>query len=98
MLASRGTLVIESADYGHVYEMPNFGGLPTTTLDTKAKILDSLETAYFKATGRRVSLAEVLKKSSPLRKEGDVAKLGANRRQVRQASDARCGYAGRGSG
>lgn len=75
MLQAEGRLVVESKDFGNVYEMPNLGGVPERTLDSKAKILGELEKDYQAATGKPLELAEVLKTSSPLRKEGDVAKL-----------------------
>jgi hypothetical protein len=67
--------VVRSADVGRAYEVANLGGVPETTLDAKAGILSQLEDAYRKATGKELKLAEILKPSSALRKEGGVAKL-----------------------
>ncbi|HYP24623.1 MAG TPA: hypothetical protein VEV43_13720, partial [Actinomycetota bacterium] len=69
-----GATIVQSSDLGNVYELPNLGGVPETTLDAKAAILKSLETEYFEKTGQTLHLAEVLKPSSALRKVGGVAK------------------------
>ncbi|HYO61193.1 MAG TPA: hypothetical protein VEU29_04790, partial [Actinomycetota bacterium] len=69
-----GATVVQSSDLGNVYELPNRGGVPETTLDAKAGILKSLEQEYVEKTGRQIRLAEVLKPSSALRKPGGVAK------------------------
>jgi hypothetical protein len=69
-----GATIVQSSDLGNVYELPNVGGVPETTIEAKAGILGSLEQEYFEKTGNRIRLAEVLKPSSPLRKPGGVAK------------------------
>ena len=69
-----GATVVQSSDLGNVYELPNLGGVPETTLEAKAAILKSLEQEYFEKTGLQLQLAEVLKPSSALRKVGGVAK------------------------
>ncbi|HYO61807.1 MAG TPA: hypothetical protein VEU29_07900 [Actinomycetota bacterium] len=69
-----GATVVQSSDLGNVYELPNLGGVPETTLEAKAGILKSLEMEYFEKTGLELHLAEVLKPSSALRKVGGVAK------------------------
>lgn len=69
-----GATIVQSSDLGNVYEMPNLGGVPETTLEAKAGILRSLEQEYLEKTGQTLHLAEVLKPSSALRKVGGVAK------------------------
>lgn len=69
-----GATIVQSSDLGDIYELPNLGGVPETTLEAKAGILKSLEQEYLAKTGRQIQLAEVLKPSSPLRKPGGVAK------------------------
>lgn len=69
-----GATIVQSSDLGNVYELPNLGGVPETTLDAKAGILKSLEMEYLEKTGQQLQLAEVLKPSSALRKVGGVAK------------------------
>ena len=66
--------VIQSTDAGKVYELPNLGGVPETTLEAKAEILKALEDEYFARTGKRIKLAEVLKPGTPLAKADGVAK------------------------
>ena len=70
-----GATVVQSSDLGHVYELPNLGGVPEVTLDAKAGLLGELETEYAAAHGgAELKLAEVLKPSSPLRQADGVAK------------------------
>lgn len=69
-----GATIVQSGDLGNVYELPNLGGVPETTLEAKAGILRSLEQEYLDKTGQQIRLAEVLKPSSALRKPGGVAK------------------------
>jgi hypothetical protein len=69
-----GATIVQSSDLGNVYELPNLGGVPETTLEAKAAILKSLEQEYLAKTGQTLQLAEVLKPSSALRKVGGVAK------------------------
>lgn len=70
-----GATVLQSTDLGNVYELPNLGGVPEITLDAKAGILQSLESEFAAVKGRDITLVEVLKPSSALRKPGGVAKL-----------------------
>ena len=70
-----GATVVGSGDLGKVYELPNLGGVPETSLDVKAGILQELEGEFLKTTGTSIEIAEVLKPSSALRKNGGVAKL-----------------------
>lgn len=70
-----GATLVQSSDYGNVYKLPNVGGVPEVTLDSKAAILKSVEEDYAKTFGRPIELAEVLKPSTELRKPGAVAKL-----------------------
>lgn len=70
-----GATLVQSSAVGDVYSLPNLGGVPEKTLEAKAGILKDLEDAYTQATGKALKLVEVLKTSSPLRKEGSVAKL-----------------------
>jgi hypothetical protein len=72
---TKGATVVQSSDYGNVYELPNVGGVPEVTLDAKAGILKSVEDDYLKTFGKPIELAEVLKPSTELRKPGAVAKL-----------------------
>ncbi|HWI70638.1 MAG TPA: hypothetical protein VNT55_01685, partial [Baekduia sp.] len=71
----KGATVVQSSDYGNVYELPNIGGVPEVTLDAKAGILKSVEDDFAKTFGKPIELAEVLKPSTELRKPGAVAKL-----------------------
>lgn len=79
-----GATIIQSSDAGHVYELPNLGGVPEVTIDAKAGILADLEGDYVRAVaeGRlppgaaaEVKLVEVLKPSSALRKANGIGKL-----------------------
>lgn len=70
-----GATIVQSSDVGNVYELPNVGGVPETTLDAKAGLLGELEDEYFAAFGERKEVAEVLKPGSELRKADGVAKL-----------------------
>src|SRR4051794_8195255 len=70
-----GATLVQSSDYGNVYKLPNTGGVPEVTLDSKAGILKSVEEDYAKTFGKPIELAEVLKPSTELRKPGAVAKL-----------------------
>ncbi len=72
---TKGATLVQSSDYGNVYELPNIGGVPEVTLDSKAAILKSVEEDYAKTFGSKIELAEVLKPSTELRKPGAVAKL-----------------------
>lgn len=70
-----GATIVQSSDLGNVYELPNLGGVPETTLDAKAGILGELEAEFAAATGKQIELAEVLKPGSALRKADGVAKV-----------------------
>jgi len=70
-----GATIIQSTDVGHVYELPNVGGVPEVTIEAKAGILKQLETEYATHSGEQLKLAEVLKPSSALRKADGIAKL-----------------------
>jgi probable HAF family extracellular repeat protein len=70
-----GATVVQAGDLGRVYELPNLGGVPEITLDAKAGILRQLEAEYAAGSGQEIRLAEVLKPSSALRKDGGLAKL-----------------------
>ena len=70
-----GATLVQSSDYGNAYKMPNVGGVPEVTLDSKAGILKSVEEDFAKTFGKPIELAEVLKPSTELRKPGAVAKL-----------------------
>jgi hypothetical protein len=70
-----GATILQSTDAGAVYELPNLGGVPETTLEAKAGILRELESEYARRFGQPIKLAEVLKPSSALRKAGGTAKL-----------------------
>ena len=72
---TKGATIVQSSDYGNVYELPNVGGVPEVTLDAKAAILKSVEGDFAKTFGNNIELAEVLKPSTELRKPGAVAKL-----------------------
>ncbi len=70
-----GATLVRSSDYGNVYKLPNVGGVPEATLDSKASILKSIEDDYAKTFGHPTEYAEILKPSTELRKTGAVAKL-----------------------
>lgn len=71
----QGATLVQSSDFGNVYKLPNVGGVPEVTLDSKAAILDTVEGDFAKTFGRPIELAEILKPSTELRKPGAVAKL-----------------------
>lgn len=73
--STEGATLVQSSDYGNVYKLPNVGGVPETTLDAKAAILEGVEGDFAQTFGREIELAEVLKPSTELRKPGAVAKL-----------------------
>jgi hypothetical protein len=71
-----GATVVQASDYGNVYKLPNVGGVPEVTLDSKAGILAGIENDFAASyPGRSIELAEILKPSTELRKPGAVAKL-----------------------
>ena len=73
-----GATVVRSSDAGNIYELPNLGGVPETTLEAKAVLLGELEAEYaaaYPGTPLNGELTEMLKTSSPLRKPGGVGKL-----------------------
>jgi hypothetical protein len=70
-----GSTLIRSSDLGDIYSLPNVGGVPYGTLESKAQILGSIEGEMQTTFGRSTELAEVLKPSTELRKTGAVAKV-----------------------
>jgi len=72
---TKGATLVQSSDYGNAYKLPNVGGVPEVTLDSKAAILKGVEDDYARTFGKDIELAEVLKPSTELRKPGAVAKL-----------------------
>jgi hypothetical protein len=70
-----GATLVQASDYGNVYKLPNIGGVPEVTLDSKAAILKTVEEDVAKTFGQQIELAEILKPSTELRKPGAVAKL-----------------------
>ncbi|MFT4050308.1 MAG: hypothetical protein QM648_10825 [Solirubrobacterales bacterium] len=70
-----GATLVRSSDLGDIYSLPNVGGVPYPTLESKARILGSIEEEMAKAFAQPTELAEVLKPSTELRKTGAVAKV-----------------------